>query len=60
MSSEGRLKELLTDHLIAQNAVSGVLQSSAKAENLITAVLFVTAAWLFINVSESQITGLLF
>ena len=40
MSSEGRLKELLTDHLNAQNALSGVLQSSAKVENLITVVMF--------------------
>ena len=38
MSSEGRLKELLADHLIAQNALSSVLQSSAKVENLIDSV----------------------
>lgn len=39
MSSEGRLKELLADHLGAQNALSSVLQRSAKVENLITAVI---------------------
>ncbi|VDM31523.1 unnamed protein product [Hydatigera taeniaeformis] len=38
MSSEGRLKELLSDHLSAQNALSNVLQRSAKVENLITTI----------------------
>ncbi|KAH9285907.1 Laminin subunit beta-1 [Echinococcus granulosus] len=38
MSFEGRLKELLADHLAAQNGLSSVLQRSAKVENLIAAV----------------------
>ncbi|VUZ45681.1 unnamed protein product [Hymenolepis diminuta] len=38
MSAEGRLKELLTEHLTAQNALSNVLQNAAKVENLIDSV----------------------
>lgn len=40
MSSEGRLKELLNEHLTAQNALSNVLQNAAKVENLIDSVSF--------------------
>lgn len=43
MSSEGRLKELLTDHLAAQNALSKVQQSAAKVENLIDLVSYITS-----------------
>ncbi|KAM7532855.1 hypothetical protein Aperf_G00000128727 [Anoplocephala perfoliata] len=38
MSSEGRLKELLTKHLAAQNALSKVQQNAAQVENLIDSV----------------------
>nr|CDS33438.1 laminin subunit beta 1 [Hymenolepis microstoma] len=38
MSSEGRLKELLAEHLTAQNALSNVLQNAAQVENLIDSV----------------------
>ncbi len=38
MSTEGRLKELLRDHLDAQNDLADVLQRSARVDNLITGV----------------------
>lgn len=37
-SLEGRLKQLMTDHLIAQNHLSEVLQRSMRVNNLISGV----------------------
>ncbi|VDD82162.1 unnamed protein product [Mesocestoides corti] len=38
MSTQGRLTELMADHLTSQNQLTGVLQRSAKVDNLIASV----------------------